>query len=151
MTELDSMKATESNRRPLEEPFSPWHACGSNYAKYSAGMKRHADLSLIGCTLRLPPGDLDVEGTATQWEQVFGIARSRNLLLFTNGRLDFEPGKDSQAEGLVSITIEVRGQARLNKIMERADERGLAKEGVIEMLGLHWFFRVVGEKSEARL
>lgn len=143
--ELDHHTPTASNPTPLTSRFSPWHACGTDYPAYSAGMKRTQHLSLEGCILRLQPGDADHEAAARQWEDVFGVARSRDLLAFTNARVGFVPGKEGESEGLVSITVGVRGKEELEGIRERARERGVWGEKGVEMCGVLWYFISTGQ------
>src|ERR1700743_3417711 len=102
MPELDSHAPSSANPDPLGSTFSPWHACGSEYEKYSAGMRRCAHLKLVSATLRLAPGQTDVERAAQQWQDYFGIKREGSDLLFTNSRLKFVPGVDGQPDGLES-------------------------------------------------
>lgn len=148
MPELDSHTATSSNPTPLQTRFSPWHACGSDVTSYTTGMKRHGDLFLLGAVLRLAPGDNDAEGGSKQWEELFGVARSRDLLAFTNARMGFIPGREGEPEGLVSITIGVKGQKRLDGIYEKAKEQGLSVEnGGIKMVGVKWHFTHMGEQE----
>jgi hypothetical protein len=148
MPELDSCGPST---RALTTRFSPWHACGSDHAGYSAGMKRSAHLSLEGCVLRLQPGDTDHEGAARQWEETFGVARSRDLLAFTNARMGFIAGRQGQPEGLVSITVGVQGKDKLAAIMERAIEAGACADGRrIHMLGVKWDFTLVGSRAETK-
>jgi hypothetical protein len=152
MPELDSHAKTSSNPNPLQDRFSPWHACGKDYPSYSAGMKRHASLSLLGCVLRLAPGDYDAELGSKQWEDMFGIARSRDLLAFTNSRIGFIPGREGEPEGLVSITVGVKGQKSVEDIYERARGIGLSiEQGGIAMVGVRWFFSNMGEEKGSKL
>lgn len=148
--ELDS-----SNNVPdqLKDRFSKWHACGQDYARYSMAMKKHGHLSLLGCILRLAPGERDGEAASKQWEDIFGVTRSRDLLAFTNARLGFVPAKAGQREGLVNVTIGVKGQQRLDELMLRAKERGLLRDGgAVEMVGVRWYFSFMGEEPQgARL
>ncbi|KAF2237804.1 hypothetical protein EV356DRAFT_509686 [Viridothelium virens] len=150
MPELDSHQATQSNPTPLMTTFSPWHACGplSSYPTYSAAMKRHSDLHLAGAVLRLSPHDSATEAASRQWEEIFGIPRSRDLLAFTNARLGFIRGEEGQPEGLVSITIAVEGKERFNGILQRASGAGLCGDGWINMCGVKWYFVEAGESRE---
>jgi hypothetical protein len=142
MPELDS--CGPSDPAALTTRFSPWHACGPDYSLYSAGMKRSAHLSLAGCVLRLQPGDTGHEAAARQWEETFGVARSRDLLAFTNARLGFVAGRAGRPEGLDSITVGVTGDADLADIMKRAKESGVATDGRrIDMLGVKWNFTLL--------
>ena len=97
--------------------------------------------------LRLAPGDLGHEAAASQWEDIFGVARSRDLLAFTNARLGFVPGREGESEGLVSITVGVNGRAKLEGILERAREQRVCGDGWINMCGIKWYFvlTAVGE------
>lgn len=138
MPELDSHAPEPNNPTPLKSRFSPWHACGSDHKVYYPGMKRSEHLSLEGCVLRLQPGDSDHESASRQWEEMFGVARSRDLLAFTNARLGFVPGREGQPEGLVSITVGVKGQDRLDAILKRARDAGVYADGQLAMCGVRW-------------
>ncbi|KAJ4992389.1 hypothetical protein SVAN01_02098 [Stagonosporopsis vannaccii] len=147
MPELDSHAPGPNNPTPLKSRFSPWHACGSDHKTYYPGMRRSAHLTLQGCILRLQPGDYAHEAAAQQWEEIFGVGRSRDLLAFTNARMGFVPGREGYAEGLVSITVGVKGQDRLNAILTRAREIGVCKNGRVEMCGVHWLFVLAGHEE----
>ncbi|KAF2825194.1 hypothetical protein CC86DRAFT_370945 [Ophiobolus disseminans] len=138
MPELDSHTPGPDNAAPLRTRFSPWHACGSDYQAYRSGMQRAGHLGLVGCVLRLQPGDADHEAAARQWEELFGVARSRDLLAFTNARLGFVPGREGQPEGLASITVGVSGRDKLDAIVDRARAAGVWAEGRITMCGVNW-------------
>jgi len=140
MPELDSHPVTPSNPQPLEDSFSPWHACGKDFEKYSAVMKRHADIHLVGVLLRLAPDDVDTEGASRQWQEIFGVGMSRDLLAFTNAKMGFVRGQEGKMEGLDSITIAVDGAERFDGILRRASEEGLCGDGWIDMCGVRWFF-----------
>jgi len=142
MPELDSHRPSKENPKPLTSPFSPWHACGSDYKAYSAVMKRNTHLQLSGLVCRLAPEDVRHEDAPRQWEDMFGVARSRDLLAFTNARLGFMRGEEGKPEGLVSITIGVTGQETLKGILDRANKEGLCGDGWINMLGVKWYFYV---------
>ncbi|ORX96645.1 hypothetical protein BCR34DRAFT_628784 [Clohesyomyces aquaticus] len=144
MPELDSHTPSPNNLTPLKSRFSPWHACGSDHKVYYPRMKRSKHLSLEGCILRLAPGDVGHEAAARQWEEVFGVARSRDLLAFTNARLGFIPGREGEPEGLVSITVGVNGREKLDAILERARKRGVYDDGWINMCGVKWHFVLTG-------
>lgn len=147
MPELDSHAPSLNNPTPLKSRFSPWHACGSDHKTYYPGMRRSAHLSLEGCILRLQPGDYGHEAAARQWEETFGVARSRDLLAFTNARMGFVPGQTPHREGLLSITVGVRGQGNLDAILERAKESGACKDGVVNMCGVRWNFVLAGQDT----
>jgi hypothetical protein len=147
MPELDSHAPSPNNPTPLKSRFSPWHACGSDHKTYYPGMRRSAHLSLEGCILRLRPGEYDHEAAARQWEETFGVARSRDLLAFTNARMGFVPGQGGHPEGLVSITAGVSGQANLNGILERARAMGVCQNGVVNMCGVRWNFVLTGQEA----
>lgn len=133
----------------LQDRFSRWHPCGDDYNNYSERMKKHANLSLLGCILRLAPGDIDAEGASKQWEELFGVLRNRDLLAFTNARLGFVPGSDNEPEGLANITIGVRGQDYLDGILRRAKERGLLQDGgAVRMVGIRFYLSHMGEMAE---
>ncbi|KAF2117345.1 hypothetical protein BDV96DRAFT_571935 [Lophiotrema nucula] len=144
MAELDSHTPSPNNPTPLKSRFSPWHACGSDHKVYYPGMKRTSHLTLEGCILRLAPGEQDHEAASRQWEEIFGVPRSRDLLAFTNARLGFVPGREGETEGLVSITVGVNGKENLNGILERASKEGLCGNGWIDMCGIKWFFVLTG-------
>jgi hypothetical protein len=144
MPELDSHAAGPDNPTPLQTRFSPWHACGSEYSAYGPGMRRSEHLALLGCVLRLQPGDADYEGAARQWEELFGVARSRDLLAFTNAKLGFVPGRQGQPGGLVSITVGVYGKDKLHAINGRAKTAGVCAAGRIRMGGVDWNFTLTG-------
>ncbi|KAF2123533.1 hypothetical protein P153DRAFT_303653 [Dothidotthia symphoricarpi CBS 119687] len=148
--ELDSHASGPNNPTPLNSRFSPWHACGSDYQVYYPGMYRSRHLNLQGCVLRLQPGDYGHEDAARQWEEMFGVARSRDLSAFTNARLGFVPGREGQPEGLVSISVGVNGKETLDCIHERAREAGAFQNGCIEMCGIKWVFSLTGH-SELKL
>ncbi|EOA88309.1 uncharacterized protein SETTUDRAFT_107956 [Exserohilum turcica Et28A] len=142
--ELDSHKPGPTNPTPLKTRFSPWHACGSNVESYTPGMKQTGHLSLEGCVLCLQPGDVGHEAAARQWEEVFGVARSRDLLAFTNARLGFVRGRPGLAEGLVSITVGVQGKEQYESILERARKAGICSGRCIEMCGVKWYLTLTG-------
>ncbi|KAF1922606.1 uncharacterized protein M421DRAFT_77685 [Didymella exigua CBS 183.55] len=144
MPELDSHAPSANNPTPLESRFSPWHACGSDHKVYHLGMRRSAHFSLEGCILRLPPGDYGHEAAARQWEETFGVTRSRDLLAFTNARMGFVPGQNACPEGLVSITVGVKGQTTLNAILQRARRAEVSSDGNVSMCGVRWNFVLTG-------
>jgi hypothetical protein len=145
MPELDSHAISPNNPDPLGSRFSRWHACGTDYASYSASMKRHSDLQLVGAVCRLAPGNTDTETAARRWEEVFGVPRVRNELAFTNARMRFVPGVEGKPEGLESITIAVDGEARMTGILERARLEGLCGDGWVNMVGVKWYFVQAGD------
>ncbi|PSN74043.1 hypothetical protein BS50DRAFT_595526 [Corynespora cassiicola Philippines] len=147
MPELDSHTPSPNNPTPLKSRFSPWHACGSDHKVYYPVMKRNAHLSLEGCVLRLAPGDVGHEAAARQWEEIFGVGRSRDLLAFTNSRLGFIPGREGESEGLVTITVGVDGTDRLQGILDRASKLGLCGDGWINMVGIRWYFVLTGQDA----
>jgi len=144
MPELDSHIPGPKNPTPVQSRFSPWHACGSDVDRYRAGMQRTEHLTLEGCVLRLQPGDLGHEAAAREWEAIFGVVRSRDLLAFTNARLGFIPGRQGQPEGLVSITIGVKGQDKYDAILERARQAGVCGNDGIDMCGVKWSLALTG-------
>lgn len=107
-------------------------------------MRRSAHLSLEGCVLRLQPDDHDHEGAARQWEDIFGVGRSRDLLAFTNARLGFVSGQEGRPEGLVSITVGVKGQDKLDAVLHRAKEVGVWNHGRVYICGVRWDFVLSG-------
>jgi hypothetical protein len=147
MPELDSHTPGVTNPTPLTSRFSPWHGCGPNHKAYRPAMERSEHLTLQGCVLRLQPGDYDHEAASREWEAIFGVARSRDLLAFTNARLGFIPGKEGLTEGLVSITIGVKGKDKLDAIQKRAQEAGVKGDTGIEMCGVQWNFALAGHSG----
>ena len=149
MPELDSHAATASNPTPLESTFSPWHACGTDFEKYSAGMKRCSHLKLIQATLRLGADQSDVGKAAQQWEDYFGIKREEGQLLFTNARVKFIAGVEGQPEGLDSITIQIKGRKRFERTLELVAKEGLSGDGGTNLLGVKWYF-VLDDEDEGQ-
>lgn len=145
MPELESHRPSPSNPEPLTSRFSPWHACGTDYGSYSAGMRRCSHLQLVSAVCRLAPGDTDTQAAARQWEDLFGVPREQDELAFTNMRMRFTKGEEDKAEGLESITIAVEGEKRFNAMLDAAREEGLCGDGWINMLGIKWYFELVGE------
>jgi hypothetical protein len=145
MPELDSHRPSPSNSDPVMARLSPWHACGKDFASYSAGMKRCSHLRFLGAECRLAPDDSDTEAASRQWKDLFDITRNGSELVFTNARVRFVPGVEGQAEGLVSITIGVQGKQKFDGILDRARAEGLCGNGWINMLGVRWYFVLLGE------
>lgn len=150
MPELDSHRVTAHNPNPIGDRFSPWHACGSDFESYSAGMKRQGDLQFVSATCRLQPGDNDTAGAARQWEALFGVSRAPEpfSLVFSNMKLSFVNWQEGELEGLESITIAVTGADRFDRILDRASKEGLCGDGWINMLGVKWFFELEGADAE---
>jgi hypothetical protein len=140
-----------SESQPCDIPLSPWHACGPDYSSYSAAMKRRSHFHLHGVVCRLAPGDVDHEAVSREWEDIFGIPRSRDLLAFTNARMGFIRGVEGQPDGLASITIGVEGRDEFNAILDRAREEGLCGDGWINMLGVKLYFTCMGEGAKTKL
>jgi len=156
IAELDSHHTSPSNPDPLNTRFSPWHACGptSTHPIYAAGMKRHADLHLLGATLRLKPRDEDIHGAAKQWEDVLGVKAQGQEVVFTNATMEFVNGVEGQPEGIVEIRIGVEGRDMLRGIFERAEAESYKvdeKQGAVEMLGVRFVFVEVPEIGKSRL
>lgn len=147
MPELDSHTPSLDNPTPTVSRFSPWHACGTNHKAYYPGMRRSAHLSLEGCVLRLQPGDDGHEAAARQWEETFGIARSRDLLAFTNARIRFVPGQHARPEGLVSITVGVTRHVHLDALLRRAEKAGACDNENVVMCGVKWNFVLKGHED----
>ena len=116
-------------------------------------MKRNGHLSLLGVVCRLGPNEGDGERAATQWEQTFGVPRSRDLIAFTNARIGFIAGEDGKPDGIVSIGIGVKTDKQRSEIFERAEKRGLLKKGQgskgIDMLGVKWYFSLTTNEDGA--
>jgi len=151
MPELDSHKPSPTNPTPLEDVFSPWHPCGSDYEQYSAGMKRCSHLRLLGATCRLSPGQTDTEAAAGLWEKYFGVRRESSDLVFTNARLKFVPGVHGQPEGLESVTVEIKGKERFDKALDVVSKEGLCGDGWANILGVKWYFVLSSEESSGRV
>lgn len=155
--ELDSHDVTDDNPTPLNTRFSPWHACGPDEKSYIEGMKRNSHLSLLGVVCRLAPNDGDGETAATQWEQIFGAPRSRDLVAFTNARLGFIHGEEGKPDGIVSISIGINSDVKRQAVFQRAEERGLfetdGSSRWINMFGIKWYFALTGndDKSQSKL
>lgn len=147
MAELDSHTPSQGNPTPLKERFSPWHACGTDHHRYAQVMKQTSHLTLEDCVLRLAPGDAGHEDAARQWEEIFGVGRSRDLLAFTNARLGFIRGQVDESEGLVSVTVGVKGKAQFEGILNRASKAGLCGDGWINMCGVKWYFVLTGHDT----
>ena len=148
--ELDSQAPTKEFPDPLKTRFSPWHPCGPDEKSYIAKMKQYGHLSLLGVVCRLAPGDWGGELAATQWEQTFGVPRSRDLIQFTNARVGFLHGEEGKREGIESITIGVVGERRRQEIFKRAEEKGILeldeqKRRVVRMFGIKWGFVLTAE------
>ena len=142
----------------MQTRFSPWYPCGSDEEAYIAGMKRNAHLSLVGVVCRLGPNDEGGEKASTQWEEIFGVPRSRDLAAFTNARLGFIPHEEGQREGIVSISIGVSGEQKRQEIFKRAENRGIVHGGYpnqwVEMFGITWRFTLtgnVGDQAQSKL
>ena len=149
MPELDSHQPTAENPSPLQNRYSPWHACGKDYKKYASVMEKHAALHLVGVLLRLAPGDVDTESAARQWRDIFGVDMNRDLVAFTNAKMGFIRGEEGKPEGLDSITIAVEGGERFDGILQRASERGICGDGWINMCGVKWYFVRAGGQGNA--
>ena len=145
MPELDSHPPSPGHSDPLSSTFSPWHACGPDYSSYSAAMKRRSHLSFDSAVCRLAPGDKDTTTAARQWEEMFGVPRDDDQLAFTNARVKFTTGVEGQSEGLVSVTIAVKGEENFQGILERANKEGLCGDGWINMVGIRWYFLLARE------
>ncbi|RMJ26759.1 hypothetical protein PHISP_02359 [Aspergillus sp. HF37] len=152
MPELDSHKPSSTNPTPLISPFSPWHACGPDYASYSAAMSRCSHLQLLGADCRLEPGDTDTGGAARKWEKIFGVKQNGSGLAFTNSRLHFSEGAARKPEGLQSITVGVRGRKAYEQLLARARKEHVYRDGGVDMLGVKWYFvPLEGDERESRL
>ena len=152
--ELDSQKETKDNPKPMTTRFSAWHPAGPNEKSYIAKMKQYGHLSLLGAVCRLAPGDWGAELAATQWEQTFGVPRSRDLIQFTNARVGFLHGEEGHREGIESITIGVVGERRRQDIFKRAQEMGILetdeqKRKSVRMFGIKWGFVLTGEDERS--
>lgn len=110
---------------------------------YSEGMRRCADLWLVGVTLRLKAGNGDVQAAARKWEDAFGVKRGEggDGVVFTNAEMCFVKGEVEMSEGLVEVGIAVEGRGRRDDILDRARKEGLSVDGdVVQMLGVKWKF-----------
>ena len=144
--ELDSHFARDGVPDGVRERWAPWHACGpgSRWAAYGEVMRRHGHLYLLGASLQLAPGDVDVEGGAKQWETLFGVKRvGTGEVGFTNSRMDFLKGQEGEDGGLKEIVVGVEGKEKLLGILKRARREGLEVDeggtgGQFSMLGARW-------------
>lgn len=152
MPELDSHTPCERNERPLLNRFSPWHACGKDFERYTSLMKQTSDLHLLGCTLALGPDDQDTAGAVQQWSTIFSIPATGNQIAFTNARMGFVGGQEGTPEGLQTITVGVETKERLQDILERAQDAGLCdlSAQTIKMVGVRWHL-VLLDAFQARL
>ena len=117
-------------------------------------MKRHADLHLLGVTLRLRSGDQHTRGAAKQWEDVFGVKSQNDEAVFTNARMRFREGVEGMPEGIVEVRIGVEGTETLRNVLETARTEGLQvdeSEGSVEMLGVRFMFENVDGKVNSKL
>ena len=112
-------------------------------------MKKYGHLSLVGAVCIVAPGQGTGEEASTQWEQTFGVGRSRDLIAFTNARVGFLRGYPGEQEGIQSIGIGVLGERRREEIYKRAEEMGVLRTEFgrrwVEMIGVKWNFSVTGE------
>ncbi|RDW60182.1 hypothetical protein BP5796_11788 [Coleophoma crateriformis] len=139
--ELDSHSPQDGMGDFIVNKFAPWHACGSDYASYSSGMKRHSNLQFVQILVQLAPGDKDIMSAVKQWEQLFGVEHaSRDELQFTNCRVRFVEGCNEKMEGLVGIVLAV-GE-RFDDIVEQAKKEGVwdERERCAMFLGIKWWF-----------
>jgi hypothetical protein len=146
MPELDSHTPSPSNPTPLATEYSLWHACGKDFEKYSAGMQRCKHLKLISVTLRLAPGQTNVEKAAQQWQDFFGVQKEASESVFTNARMKFVSGVDGQPEGLESITLGVKGKDKLENMLRVVEREGLCGDGSTNMLGVKWYFVLLDDE-----
>ena len=120
-------------------------------------MERNAHISLLGVVCRLKENDGNGEEAATQWEQIFGVPRSRDLLQFTNARVGFIHGEPGKREGIVSIGIGCSDVQVRDAIFRRAKDRGvLITDGDgpwVSLFGIRWHFSLTGNgtRSQAKL
>lgn len=147
MPELDSHAIARENPKPLKNRFSPWHAYGPDFQHYSALMRKYSDLHLLGVLLRLEEGDVNTEGAAREWRDVFGVDMAKDLLAFTNARMGFVRGKEGMEAGLESLTVGVEGRERFDGILGRAREEGVCGDEWVEMCGVKWYFVLLKEKG----
>ena len=148
MPELDSHRPSAGNPTPLESTYSPWHACGADYGKYSAAMRRCSHLRLVSATCRLSPGQTDTGAAAQQWQDLFGVERQGDDLVFTNARLKFVSGVNGLPEGLESITIEVSGKEKLDRMLDVVSKERLCGDGWTNLLGIKWYFVLAEDLKE---
>lgn len=94
---------------------------------------------------------MDHEAASREWEDIFGIPRSRDLLAFTNAQMGFIRGVGGQPDGLASITTGVEGRDEFNAILDRAREEGLCGDGWINILGVKLYFTCMGEGAKTKL
>ncbi|KAF2403788.1 hypothetical protein EJ06DRAFT_505100 [Trichodelitschia bisporula] len=134
----------------VEVRFGAWHALGPRHEEYVGGMRETAGLGLLGVVCRLKAGEVDVEGAARRWRDLFGVAMSRDLVAFTNARLGFVRGVEGKGAGIESITVGVAGREKLEDVIKKAREKGVWRGGThgwAEMCGVKWHFVQTGEET----
>jgi hypothetical protein len=140
--ELDSHQPSNVWPNPVVTEISPWIPLGpkARTSLYLECMRQSTHVRLVGVILRLNPSDIDTEGAAKQWEQIFGVHRRKDMLCFTNARLGFVAGLKGEREGIHSITLAVQGKARMDRMLWAAKEEGICGDGWVNMLGIRWYF-----------
>ena len=73
------------------------------------------------------------------------MKQNEDCIEFTNSKLRFIRGEEELPAGIVSVTIGVEGERRLEEILWRAKADGLTSNEVecVEMLGIRWNFILV--------
>ena len=66
-----------------------------SFGRVREQMMRYGDLRLLGCKLRLGERGKYIQGTAKEWEGLFGLSKADdgNGIAFTNATMDFVEGK----------------------------------------------------------
>jgi len=134
----------------LEKRMGRWHACGTDWKRYSGIMERRTRLGFRGVVCRLDEGESDTEHAARRWEEVFVDSRKGNTIQFWGGvELEFLAGEKGKREGIEIIKLDVDGKQRLDELLERAGKEGLKRvsENSIEMLGIIWVFLLRGQNE----
>lgn len=139
----------------MDTPITPWPPCGADYPTYSREMSRRTHLQLLGATCRLAAGDnsncRDTASAARKWEELFGVHAQGNENVFTNCRVRFVPNPGDLPDGLVSVTVGIRGKEAYERVLFAAGEEGLMSwDGRVFMLGVEWEFVLlpVGRESK---
>ena len=139
----------------INAPIAPWPPCGDDYLTYSRKMSRRTHLQLLGATCRLAAGDdsngRDTASAAQKWEELFRVHAQGDENVFTNCRVRFVSNPEDLPDGLVSVTVGIRGEEAYRKTLFAAGEEGLMSwDGRVSMLGVEWEFVLlpVGRESK---
>ncbi|PLN78354.1 hypothetical protein BDW42DRAFT_144628 [Aspergillus taichungensis] len=140
----------------IDAPIAPWPPCGADYPVYSREMSRRTHLQLLGATCRLASGNNSNSGDATiaarKWEELFGVHAQGNENVFTNCRMRFVSNPGDLPDGLVSVTVGIRGEEAYERVLFAAGEEGLISwDGRVSMLGVEWEFVLLPAGRESKV